>query len=241
MAGLQKVQVGRVSQMPAKAPQKDLMVGRLTAVTEAFLLLYQGSMAKDSQAIRSAALELHSKAVQFARRDQLKPALEGAILNGADPTNLLRELGRLSRETGDDASVNELLDCAVDIMKTSGSVASSTSANLVKILFADAGANSRAIALEECVSMIAEEGKSLQKMASDVICGVYKYLDPNSREFVRQSLEHIEAYGVSPESFDPVPKLSSKETASALLSKLDTVPAAVIDLAVDESGIWRVV
>jgi hypothetical protein len=227
MAGLQKVQVGRVSQMPAKAPQKDLMVGRLTAVTEAFLLLYQGSMAKDSQAIRSAALELHSKAVQFARRDQLKPALEGAILNGADPTNLLRELGRLSRETGDDASVNELLDCAVDIMKTSGSVASSTSANLVKILFADAGANSRAIALEECVSMIAEEGKSL--------------LDPNSREFVRQSLEHIEAYGVSPESFDPVPKLSSKETASALLSKLDTVPAAVIDLAVDESGIWRVV
>lgn len=242
MAGTTKVQATRVAQMPVRVPQKqELMRGRLTAVTESFLLLYDGSMAKDQEKIRSAAKEIHSKTAQFASRDQLKPALEGVLLNGADPTNLLREIGKISRETGDDSSVNELLDCAMDIMKSSGSLASSSSVNLVKLLFRDAGANSRAIAIEECVSMIADEGTSLQKRAAGVISDVYRYLDQSSRESVLQSLEHIENYGVSPEAFDPTPKTSSKETASALLASLESVPAAIIELSVDESGIWRVV
>lgn len=242
MAGTTKLQATRVPQMPARAPQtQDLMRGRLTAVTEAFLLLYQGSMANDREKIQSAAMEIHSNTVQFARKDQLKPALEGVLLNGADPTKLLRELGKVSREIGDDSSVNEFLDCAMDIMKSSGGVASSSSANLVKILFRDAGANARAIAIEECVSMITEEGTSLQRTAAGVISDVYKYLDQNSREFVLQSLEHIENYGVSPEAFDPMQKTSSKETAKTLLASLDSVPAAVITLSADESGIWRVV
>lgn len=242
MAGTLKTQVARVAQAPARAPPKhDLMRGRLTAVTEAFILLYQGSMAKDPEAITLAAKELHKNAVQFAAKDQLKPALEGVLLNGVDPTSLLRELARLSRESGDSSSVDELLDCSLELMQSSGSIASGSSASLARLLFRDAGQNARAIALESCVSMITEEGTSLQKAAAGVISDVYKYLDANSREFVLQSLEHIEHYGVSPESFDPVPKTSSKETATALLSQLDSVPALVIDLSVDDSGVWRVV
>lgn len=241
MAGITKQQAARVPQMPARAPQKDLMRGRLTAVTEAFLLLYQGSMAKEPEQIRSAAMELHKNAVQFAAKDQLKSALEGVLLNGADPTSLLRELAKISREADESGPVDELLDCSMEIMKSSGAVASGLSAGLVKLLFRDASQSGRAIAVEGCVSMITEEGTSLQKTAANVISDVYKYLDSNSREFVLQSLEHIEKYGVSPEAFDPLPKMSSKETAAALLNILDSVPAAVIDLSADESGVWRVV
>ena len=89
--------------------------------------------------------------------------------------------------------------------------------------------------------MITDEGTTLQKAAAGVISDVYKYLDSNSREFVLQSLEHIESYGVSPEAYDPVPKTSSRETAAELLTRLDSVPAAVIEMSVDESGVWRVV
>jgi hypothetical protein len=217
------------------------MRGRLTAVTEAFILLYQGSMAKDNEQITSAARELHKNAVQFARKDQLKPALEGVLLNGADPTRLLQELVKVSREANDSSSVDEVLDSAMEIMKSSGAVAGSSSASLVKLLFRDASANSRAIAIEGCVSMITDEGTSLQRTAAGVISDVYRYLDSNSREFVMQSLEHIENYGVSPESYDPVPKNSSKETAAELLTRLESTPASVINMSVDESGVWRVV
>lgn len=242
MAGIQKLQAPRVAQAPARAPPKsDLMRGRLTAVTEAFILLYQGSMAKDPETVTSAARELQKNAMQFAAKDQLKPALEGVLLNGADPTRLLTELARLSRESGDSGPVDELLDCSIELMRSSGSVASGSSAGLARLLFRDASQNARAIALESCVSMITEEGTSLQRAAAGVISDVYKYLDSNSREFVLDSLKHIGNYGVSPESFDPVPKTSSQETATALIGQLDSVPARVIDLSVDESGVWRVV
>jgi hypothetical protein len=241
MAGITELKAARVAQAPAKAPPKqDLMRGRLTAVTEAFILLYQGSMAKEPEAVRSAAMELHKNAVQFAGCDQLKPALEGVLQNGADPTGLILELGRVARETSDSSAVDEMLDCAVSLMKSSSPLTSDPSAKLARLLFRDASQNARALALEECISMVADGTSLLQKRASGFISETYRYLDMNAREFILQSLEHIQANGVSPEAFDPVPKMSSKETATALLALLDSAPAKVICLSADESGVWRV-
>ncbi len=219
-----------------RKPTHSLFPGKLTVVTSAFTSLYQGSRTSDPAERKSAAKELYSKAHSFSAQGILSSSLEGAILNGADPSKLFSEVVSLHRETGDNVAMDALMDCCVDLSKSSNAVTRGVAVDLTKTLLRGASQRACAIVADQCIELLTDPSKSVQSGAADILAQAYRYLDQNGRQFVRESVEHIQHYGVLPDAYDPNPNGSSKETATDLLGRL--VSPKVIDLREQSPGVY---
>jgi len=219
-----------------RKPTHSLFPGKLTVVTSAFTSLYQGSRTENPKERKSSAKELYSNAHSFATQGILNSSLEGAILNGADPTNLFSEIVSLHREKGDNVALDALMDSCLELSKSPNAVTRGTAVNLTKTLVRGASQRACAIVADQCIELLTDPSKSVQSGAADILAQAYRYLDQNGRQFVRESVEHIQHYGVLPDAYDPNPNGSSKETATDLLGKL--VTPKVIDLVEKSPGVY---